>query len=64
MGDQWITTERLEQNGCRFADNILKCIFVRETFRISIQTSVKYVMEDTIGWWVSIGSGNGLAPDR
>ena len=31
------------QNGCHFADNSLKCIFMNEKFYISIQISLKFV---------------------
>ena len=41
-----------EQNGRHFADDIFKCIFMNEKFCISIDKKV------------SIGSGNGLAPNR
>ena len=31
------------QNGCDLADNILKCIFVKEKFCISVKIPVKFV---------------------
>ena len=31
------------QNGCNFADDILKCIFIDGMFCISIQISLKFV---------------------
>ena len=33
----------LRQNGCHFADDIFKCIFLNENFRIHIQISLKFV---------------------
>ena len=48
------------QNGCHFADNIFRCIFVNEKFCILIKISLKFVPKGPI--WSSIGSDNGLAP--
>ena len=36
------------QNGCHFADNILKCIFMNEKFCISIQISLKFIPKGPI----------------
>ena len=36
-------TMRPRQNGCHFADDIFKCIFLNENYFISIQISLKYV---------------------
>ena len=39
---------RLRQNGCHFADDIFKCIFLNEKFRISNSISLNYVPYDLI----------------
>ena len=39
---------RLRQNGCHFADNIFKCIFLNETVWISINISLKFVPKGQI----------------
>ena len=36
------------QNGCHFADNIFKCIFLNEDARIFIQISLKFVPKGAI----------------
>ena len=36
-------TSRPRQNGCRFPDNIFKCIFINENVSISIKISLKFV---------------------
>ena len=50
------------QNVCHFADDIFRCIFMNEMFRILIKTSLNFVP------WVpiepNIGLDNGLAPNR
>ena len=38
-----VNTLRLRQNGCHFADNIFKCIFLTENVWISINISLKFV---------------------
>ena len=49
---QWclanINTLRLRQNGCHFADNIFKCIFLNENVWISIKMSLKFVPKGLI----------------
>ena len=44
----WVNTLRLRQNGCRFADNTFKCIFLNEDVRISIKISLKFVPKGPI----------------
>ena len=39
---------RPRQNGCYFADNIFKCIFLNENVRITIKISLKFVPKDPI----------------
>ena len=43
-----INTFRLRQNGCRFTDDTLKCIFLSENVIISIEISLKYVSKGLI----------------
>ena len=38
-----VNTLRPRQNGCRFADNVFKCIFVNENVWISLKISLKFV---------------------
>ena len=38
-----LTNMRLEQNGCHFADNIFRCIFLKENVWISVEISLKFV---------------------
>ena len=38
-----LNTLRLRQNGCHFADDPFKCIFLNETLRISIKISLNFV---------------------
>ena len=52
------------QNGSHFADDIFMCIFMNEKSRILSQISLKFVPKGPIDNKVSIGSGNGLAPNR
>ena len=42
MSFQLFNTLRLRQNGCHFADNIFKCIFLNENVWIAIQISLKF----------------------
>ena len=44
----WYITLRPRQNGCHFADNIFKCIFLNENIRISIKISLKFVPKGSI----------------
>ena len=39
----WINTLRPRQNGCHFADDIFKCIFMSENLWISLKNSLKFV---------------------
>ena len=41
-----LTTERQEQNGRHFAEDILKCIYVRDKFCILI--SIKFILEGPV----------------
>ena len=43
-----INTLRPRQNGCRFADDTFKCIFLNENVRISIKISLKFVPKGPI----------------
>ena len=43
-----INTLRLRQNGRHFTDNIFKCIFLNENFRILIRFSLKFVLKGPI----------------
>ena len=45
---QWVNTLRQKQNGRRFADDILKCIFVNDDMWISINISLKFVPKSQI----------------
>ena len=40
---QEVNTLRPRQNGCHFADNIFKCIFLNENVRISLKISLGFV---------------------
>ena len=46
------------------ADDNFKCIFLNENGRIAIWISLKFVPRGPIDNKASIGSGNGLAPNR
>ena len=47
------------------ADGIFKCIILNANDRISIQISLKKIYYQESNWqYASIGSGNGLAPNR
>ena len=43
-----VNSLRPRQNGCHFADDIFKCIFLNEYVRSSIKMSMKFVPEDPI----------------
>ena len=43
-----LNTLRPRQNGRHFADDIFKCIFLNENFRISTKNSLKFVPKDPI----------------
>ena len=43
-----VNTLRLTQNGCHFADDVLKCIFLNENVWITIGISLKFVQNDPI----------------
>ena len=45
---QWVNTLRLRQNGCHFADNIFKCIFLNKNVWIVIDISLKFVLKSQI----------------
>ena len=45
---QCVNTLRPRQNGCHFADDILKCIFLNENVWIPIEISLKLVPEGPI----------------
>ena len=54
MRSIYVDPLRPRQNGRRFADDILKCIFLNETVRISIKISLKFVSSNK--QYPSIGS--------
>ena len=58
----FFNSSRPGQNGRHFTD-IFKCIFINKKCCISIWVSLKFVPKGLIDN-VSIGSGNGLAPNR
>ena len=43
-----VITLRPRRNGCHFADDTFKCIFLNENVRISIKISLKFVPKDPI----------------
>ena len=45
---RWVNTLRQRQNGCHFADNIFKCIFLNENVWIPIKISLKFVPKGPI----------------
>ena len=53
-----------EQYGRHFADDIFKCIFLNEKCGIFIRVSLKFLPKGPIWEYVSIGSGDGFAPNR
>ena len=57
-----VNTLRPEQNGCHFADDIFKCISLKENFGTWIKISLECVAYCTIGNKSTLvtGSGNGL----
>ena len=59
-----INTLRLGQSGRSFTDDIFKRFFLNENYFISIQISLKYVLQPMSNYqYASIGSDNGLAPN-
>ena len=56
-----LNTLKPKQNGCHFADDCLKCIFLNENAWISIRLSLKFVHKGPINNISIIGSDNGLA---
>ena len=46
----WVNTLRLRQNGCRFADDNFKHIFLNENVMISIKISLKCLPKDPINY--------------
>ena len=61
---QWVNSSLPGQNGCHFADNIFKCIFVNEKFCILIQISLKFVLKGEIDNKSALVQVFGLAPNR
>ena len=64
---QWLTvgkinTFRLRGNGCNFADDIMKCIFLNEIF----ENRIKFHLSLFVGFQLtkSVGSDNDMAPSR
>ena len=55
---------RLRQNGWHFVDDILEVIFLNVNFSKPIKISLTFDPESPIDNKVSIGSDNGLSPDR
>ena len=53
---------RPRQNGCRFADDTFKRIFLNKNILISIKISLKFVSKGTFTKFFSIGSDNGDNP--
>ena len=47
-GSSPVNSSPLNENGCKFADNIFKCIFMNKKFCISIQISMKFVAKGLI----------------
>ena len=52
------------QNGCHFADDIFRCIFMKENFYVLIKISLKFFPKGPIDIKPSIGLDNGLTPNR
>ena len=59
-----INTLRLRQTGHYFPHNIFKYIFFNENAWISIKISLKFVPQGPNENKSTLGSGNGLAPNR
>ena len=60
-----INTLRPRQNGRHFADDIFKCIFLKENIWIPIKISLKFVPKGSINNIPAcIGLDNGLVPSR
>ena len=61
----YLNTLRPRQNGCHFADDTFKDIFVNENARIFIEFSLKFVPEGPINNILALVQIiNGLAPSR
>ena len=54
----------LDKMAAILADDKFKCIFFNENYRIPIRISLKIWSQECNWQLVSIGSGNGLAPNR
>ena len=52
------------QNGCHFADDIFRCIFVNDKLCIVIKISLKFVLKGSVDNYPIIGLDNGLVPNR
>ena len=48
LGHYELTHSPLDKNGCHFANDIFKCIFVNEKFCILIKISLKFVPKGPI----------------
>ena len=59
----WNVSTRSRQSGCHFADDIFKCILLYKT-NVFWLNFPDVCSQRSYCWWVSIGSGNGLVPDR
>ena len=59
-----INTLRPRRNEQHFADDIFKRIFFNENVWISIKISLEFVPKGPINNIPTLGSGNGLAPNR
>ena len=44
----WVNSLRPRQNGCQFADDTYKCIFLNENVWIAIKISLKFVLKGPI----------------
>ena len=53
-----INSFRPGQNGYQYADDIFRCIFLKENLNILTVISVKFVPQETNGQYASIGVGN------
>ena len=56
---QWVNSSPPGENGCQFAEDIFKCIFMNEKICILIEISIKFVHKGP-----SIGLDNGLVLNR
>ena len=59
-----LTRLPLDTTAVILADDIFKCIFVNESYKITIQISLKLVPMSPTANKASTGSGNGLAPNK